>query len=156
MTKRIIWLDCDGVLANFDQGFVDLTGVDPNTYEQLHGSNAFWETISNADSFFEQLPCMPDAHMLYNAIAHERPIILTGTPLGTWSIVQKLRWRDAHFPGVPMVTCRAKDKAAYCKPGDVLIDDRTAYADLWEGAGGTFIHHTSADSSLQLLANVTS
>ena len=35
--------------------------------------------------------------------------------------------------------------------GDVLIDDRAKYRHLWEEAGGIFIHHTSASSSIEAL-----
>jgi hypothetical protein len=78
---------------------------------------------------------------LYSAVKHLRPIILTGTPRGDWSITQKLQWRDKHFPGVPMVTCPSRDKRLYCQPGDVLIDDKLKYSALWTEVGGHFIHY---------------
>jgi hypothetical protein len=33
-------------------------------------------------------------------------------------------------------------------PGDVLVDDLLKYKALWEEAGGTFVHHRSARSTL--------
>lgn len=141
--KRIqVWLDCDGVLADFDAGFQKLTGADSRLYEEMYGATAFWSRIAKASAFFEKLPVMEQGRSLYNATKHLRLIILTGTPHGDWSNPQKLRWRDKHLPGVPMVTCSAKDKRAYCQPGDVLIDDMLKYKLLWESAGGCFIHYT--------------
>jgi hypothetical protein len=151
--KRIqVWLDCDGVLADFDEGFRKLTGTDPQLYEELYGTSAFWSRIAKANSFFENLPVMAEGKALYNSIAHLRPIILTGTPNGDWSITQKLRWRDKHYPGVPMVTCRSKDKRIYCQPGDVLIDDLLKYESLWKDSGGQFMHYTQ--NANQIVTNL--
>lgn len=143
MNKIQVYLDCDGVLADFDAGFTRLTGVDPHDFENMYGSAAFWARIAKSDSFFARLPPMKQGAKLYEAVKHLRPIILTGTPIGDWSVIQKLRWRDKHYPGVPMVTCASKDKHVYCQPGDVLIDDTLKYKSLWEAASGHFIHYTN-------------
>ena len=37
---------------------------------------------------------------------------------------------------------------------DVLVDDRANHRDKWEDAGGTFIHHKDARSSLRQLADI--
>jgi hypothetical protein len=37
-------------------------------------------------------------------------------------------------------------------PGDVLVDDYLRYRELWENAGGIFIHHVSAKESIRQLA----
>jgi hypothetical protein len=36
--------------------------------------------------------------------------------------------------------------------GDVLVDDYLRYRDLWEKAGGIFVHHVSAAESIRQLA----
>jgi hypothetical protein len=97
---------------------------------------------------------MQSGQKLYNAIKHLRPIILTGTPNGDWSVVQKLRWRDKHYPGVPMITCKSKEKRNYCQPGDVLIDDLLKYRELWTEAGGHFIHYVqNPENTVESLFN---
>lgn len=143
MNKIQVYLDCDNVLADFDAGFLSLTGVDPHEFENIYGSSAFWARIYKADKFFVNLPPMEQGAKLYEAVKHLRPIILTGAPRGHSSIIQKLAWRDKHYPGVPMVTCASKDKRVYCQRGDVLIDDMLKYKSLWESAGGHFIHYTN-------------
>ena len=35
--------------------------------------------------------------------------------------------------------------------GDVLVDDFTKYQEIWERAGGIFVHHISAGQSIQRL-----
>jgi hypothetical protein len=52
-----------------------------------------------------------------------------------------------------MITCMARDKRDHAKEGDVLVDDQVRHRHLWEGAGGIFIHHRSADQSLRELAD---
>jgi hypothetical protein len=148
--KRL-YLDVDGVLADFNLGFQTKFDLSCEDYETLHGTKAFWQTIRNDLNFFGTLPLMPDALELYNAVKHLRPILLTGVPFGGWAEQQKFGWRDMHFPGVPMVTCRSKDKALYCQPGDILVDDITTYKHLWEAAGGIYIVHTSANQSIKEL-----
>lgn len=147
-----LYLDCDGVLADFDAAFEALFGHAPMAYEKRKGSEIFWRDIkSESPNFYRDLPLMPDAMELFSAVEHLRPIILTGCPRGGWAEMQKLQWAKAHFPGIPMVVCMSRDKRDYCQPGDRLIDDRLHYADLWEDAGGIFIHHTSAASSIEAL-----
>lgn len=141
--QRRVYLDCDGVLADFDAAFAARFGHPPRSYEATHGSKVFWENIrDDAPDFYRTLPLMPQARELFQAVEHLRPIILTGCPMGGWAEPQKLAWAAEHFPGTPMIVCMSKDKRHYCKPGDVLIDDYLKYRDLWEQAGGTFIHFT--------------
>jgi hypothetical protein len=146
-----IYLDCDGVLADFDAGFKRLFDMGPREYEDIHGTGQFWHVIRTTKNFYAELPPMQDAFELFNAVEYLRPIILTGCPFGGWAELQKMKWRDRHFPGVPMVTCMSKNKRDYCKPGDFLIDDYLKYRDLWTEAKGTFIHHTSAANSIKQL-----
>ena len=146
-----LWLDCDGVLADFDAGFQNAFGLSSEAYEELHGTKAFWKAVRDELNFFGNLPLMPGAMELYNAVSHLRPAILTGCPFGNWAEHQKFGWRNKHFPGVPMVTCLSRNKRDYCKPGDILVDDLDKYRHLWEEAGGTFILHTSAASTIEQL-----
>ena len=37
---------------------------------------------------------------------------------------------------------------------DVLVDDRADHRDAWERAGGIFVHHKGARSSLEKLAKI--
>lgn len=141
-----LFLDCDGVLADFDGEFTRLFGVHPRVYEKDQG--AFWDHVENFNNFYRHLPLMPDAMDLYEAVKVYRPIILTGVPHGEWAEIQKIKWAEEHFPGVPLVTCRSKHKNWFCQPGDVLIDDLKRYRHLWQEKGGVFILHTSAQDSI--------
>lgn len=150
-TNFRLYLDCDGVLADFNTGFEEKFETTAEEYEDTLGTKEFWKAIRQDLNFFGTLPLMEGAIELYVAVAQLRPIILTGCPFGNWAEHQKFGWRDKHFPGVPMVTCLSRNKRNFCQPGDILVDDITKYQHLWEEAGGTFILHTSAESTINQL-----
>jgi len=149
-----LFLDCDGVLADFDEGARRLLGMSPRAFEARHGRGSFWKRLANADNFYGGLPEMPDARRLFDAVKHLEPTILTGLPLGTWAAPQKMEWAAAHFPGVPIITCMARDKHKHMQPGDVLVDDRENHRAAYEAAGVIFVHHKNAEDSLRQLAAI--
>ena len=149
-----LFLDCDGVLADFDAGAKQVLGLLPHAFEQRHGRREFWKRIARADEFYARLPLMPDARLLFDAVAHLHPIILTGLPIGDWAGPQKVRWAEEHFPGTPIITCMARDKFRHMTGPDVLVDDRADHRDKWEDAGGIFVHHRDARSSLEQLSEI--
>jgi 5'(3')-deoxyribonucleotidase len=153
LTPRL-FLDADGVLADFDRGARELLGSSPKDYIARHGRGAFWKQLARARNFYGTLPEMPDARRLFDAVKHLEPTILTGLPLGRWAAPQKVEWAAAHFPGVPIITCMAADKHKHMHPGDVLVDDREKHRAAYEKAGVVFIHHKNAEDSLRQLATI--
>ncbi len=149
-----LFLDCDGVLADFDAGAKHLLGMTPAAFEKKHGKGEFWKRLARARNFYGDLPEMADAQTLFLAVKHLKPTILTGLPLGRWAAPQKERWAAEHFPGVPIITTMARQKHLHMDPGDVLVDDRENHRHLWEHAGGIFIHHKNAKDSLERLAEI--
>jgi hypothetical protein len=149
--RRQIYLDCDGVLADFDKAAEPIFGMPPDAFETRHGAAEFWRRLAAADGFFEHLDLLPDARRLYDAVKAKGPIILTGMPRGRWAEPQKRRWAARHFPGVPVIATMAALKREHCHPGDVLVDDRDQHRKAWEDAGGLFVHHQSAAASIEAL-----
>lgn len=149
---RQIFLDCDGVLADFDTLANDIFGCDSRLAESELGSKEFWRRLREHGSFYRDLPLLPDALKLYQGVAHLHPKILTGCPVGGWAEPQKVAWAAHHFPSVDIITCMSRNKRDHMNPGDILVDDYLKYRDLWIEAGGIFVHHTSAQNSLQQLS----
>ena len=147
-----LFLDLDGVLADFDAGARKLFGTSSRAFEEKHGKREFWRRIANASDFYGSLPLMPDAMELFEAVKHLEPTILTGLPLGNWAAPQKVRWAAEHFPGTKIITTMARDKHKHMEPGDVLVDDRLNHRATYEEAGMVFVHHTSAKASVRELA----
>jgi hypothetical protein len=150
VTRRL-YLDCDGVLADFDKGATAILGLPPRAYEAKHGMGRFWQKLATAPDFYFGLPLMPDAMELFDAVRHLHPVILTGLPRGNWAADQKVRWAAQYFPGTKIITTMARDKRDHAKEGDVLVDDQKKHAHLWEEAGGIFVHHKNAADTIEIL-----
>jgi len=154
MSQPRLFLDADGVLADFDAGAQQLLGMKPKAFIAKYGRGAFWRRLANAKNFYGSLPQMPDGRRLFDAVKHLDPTILTGLPLGKWAAPQKVEWAAEHFPGVPIITCMAADKHKHMHPGDVLVDDREKHRAAYEAAGVVFVHHKNAEDSLRQLAKI--
>lgn len=149
-----LFLDLDGVLADFDSGAHKLLGASPAEFEKRHGVKEFWRCLARAPDFYASLSLMPDARLLFDAVEHLKPTILTGLSLGKWAAPQKLAWCETHFPRVPVITCMARDKHRFMDPGDVLVDDRDRHRATYEAHGVVFVHHLNARASLRQLVEI--
>lgn len=154
-----VFVDCDGVLADFDKRAIEILGHRPRDFEGKEGADAMWEQIDAYPDFFYSLEPLADAHYLWNSIierGHD-PIVLTGTPRWTNKKMrspteQKVAWVQKHFGHDKVITCKSKDKCLHMEqPGDVLIDDWHKYIPQWEAKGGVFILHENAEKSLRAL-----
>ena len=152
--KRQLFLDCDGVLADFNVHAEEIFGMPSREAEKQIGTTAFWAAIRTRDNFYGNLPLMHDALELFEAVRHLEPVILTGCPRGDWSQEQKLGWAAKYFPGTQMICTESAEKRRHMKPGDVLVDDYLKYRDLWEEAGGIFVHHRSTAETLLELRRI--
>jgi len=148
---RQLYLDCDGVLADFDTGATAVLGLHPRAFEKRHGIGRFWQKLASAPDFYFGLPLMGDAMELFDAVKHLDPVILTGLPRGNWAADQKVRWAAEYFPDTRIITTMARDKRDHAKEGDVLVDDQDRHRHLWEEVGGVFVHHRSAAETLAQL-----
>lgn len=154
MTEPRLFLDADGVLADFDASARRLLGMSPKDFIAKHGRSAFWKHLATAKNFYGSLREMPDARRLFDAVKQLEPAILTGLPIGNWAAPQKIEWAAEHFPGVPIITCMARDKHKHMRPGDVLVDDREKHRAAYEAAGVVFVHHLNAEDSLRQLVKI--
>ena len=146
-----IFIDLDGVLADFDGHYARHYGAVPD--RSTREPAAFWKNIAeHPGGFFRRMPLMPDARVLWDAVKHLNPVILTGVPISVYdAAAQKRAWVAEHFPGTRVITTTSREKRFYGRPGDVLVDDWAKYRGLWESMGGTFVLHVSAENSLREL-----
>lgn len=150
--KPTIYLDMDGVLANFDKTAEKILGTSNiYKYDFIWGPEHFWREINKHADFFLSLELMPDAAELYNAVRHLKPKVLTALPKTNPERVrsQKEAWIEMQFgEELPVITCKTHEKPDYCKPGDILIDDRAVNKPAWSERGGRYIVHRSAAESI--------
>lgn len=147
---RDIYCDMDGVLADFDAGYERAFGRRPTK----EADDVDWELVRAHGSFYETLPPMRDAYQLWDFLQPHLPTVLTGVPqrlLGD-ADTQKHRWLYRNLgPDTEVICTLSRLKCEHCKPGDILIDDWEKYKHLWEAAGGIWVTHTDAASTIEKL-----
>jgi len=149
--KPQLWIDSDGVLADFNERWFRFYSQDAETLKDKMGKKELWKSVRNYDPyFFQNLKPISGAYELINTTAHLKPIILTGSPT-EWGYIQKIRWFQFRYPELGVIVCKSKEKHLFCEPGDIIVDDRVKYKHLWEEAGGIWITHTDWRSSVEQL-----
>ena len=149
-----IYLDMDGVVANFDKRFEDLSGMLPQAYVDKHGKNAFWDLIDEKHkvSFWRGIEVMPGANELVSFVSQYPYQMLTAPSVKKQSVIGKGLWvKDkvgTLYPSKPKVFYRKAKEKHMVKPeltkNDILVDDRPDTIARWDGAGGTAILFQSA------------
>ncbi len=139
-----IYCDMDGVLADFDAHYLRIFGYTP-----IRPGGADWKAVRAQLGFYATIPPMPYLDALWERLCPHNPIVLTGIPSNVPEAeANKREWIARHLPPrTHVICCRSADKATYCKPGDLLIDDYPRYKQRWLDAGGVWITHVSAQST---------
>jgi 5'(3')-deoxyribonucleotidase len=150
-----LFIDLDGVLADFDTAYAAIAGAPPNKLLD----NVDWRKIVAAPGFYAEIPPMPDMEAFWAYITtFPDVVILTGVPTSVPKAADDKRaWVTKHLGAhVKMIACKSREKCLYAKPGDVLVDDWEKYRANWLKAGGVWITHTSAAESIAALAEMAS
>lgn len=159
----MIYVDTDGVLADFLPSTVNLTGI-PMAELDIHASwpDALWLRIVKAcPTLYRDLAPRYDAVKLVTCLQAAKKlkrdglINLTGLPptkhMPT-ATKDKTFWTNHHFPTVfdRVIVCARSEKQKYAKPGDLLIDDYSKNCDEWRKAGGEAIQYRGFESFIEL------
>lgn len=144
-----LFLDMDGVLADFDQHYENLFGERPDKTRD----NVDWVAVRGTPNFYANIPPMADMPELWDFCRPYSPTVLTGVPKSVKGAGgDKIGWVKKNLgPWVPVITCPSREKSRYAKPGDILVDDWEKYKALWVKVGGVLVTHTSATSSIARL-----
>lgn len=149
----MIYCDLDGVLADFNQAFKNRTGKFPVEVSRAE----LWSKIVEMPNYWLTLGMTSDSDVLLGYLSAYPYQILTGLPVLGYEQAeeQKRAWVKQYIGvNIPVICCLSKDKARYCKPGDVLIDDYEPNICQWENAGGIGILHTNAIDTIQKLSQI--
>jgi 5'(3')-deoxyribonucleotidase len=155
--KSTLYLDMDGVVADFDEYAARTLGLPPS--DGVYPDEQWYKLASNArlyrdlekTSYADELVefCREYAWNKYNLY------FLTAVPKGNdvpWAFYDKVIWAGKHWPGIPVhFGPFSKDKHQHCTMGDILIDDRTSNIDEWRAAGGIGILHKSFNDTIAKL-----
>jgi hypothetical protein len=159
-----LYCDMDGVLADMDKGFRELSGgLSPKEYELKNGKNSFWKLIAKKPTFWLDLEPMPDAKILWDFIKdnfkNPAPVLLSAGQ-GPRLVEQKTQWAHKHIdPTVKVIIAnKGTEKPKYILPSSgtvshLLLDDTQKNIDIWDNVSlhRIAIHHTDAASSIQKL-----
>ena len=141
----IIYLDMDDVVADWMPAARAIVNRNWNYGERIPESD--WSKVKAKARFYRDLPIKPGAHELVqfcrDAVSNglvEGMAFLTALPHDysvPWASYDKVFWAHERFEGIPVFFGPfSHDKWKHCKPGDILIDDRTSNCEEWNRAGG--------------------
>jgi hypothetical protein len=172
--KYYIFSDMDGVLADFDKGYKDLTGMTTH-HADAQGKKEFWKIFRDSlkekgiseKEYWAGLDWMSDGKKYWDYIKQYNPYVLTApsvnfdapedqrySPEYNESMQGKLDWGQRLSNMRKMYFASAKNKVKFARPNTILIDDRKDTIDAWNAAGGIGIFHTSADDTIKQLQDL--
>jgi hypothetical protein len=156
-----IYVDMDGVIADFDLRFKQVTGLTPDEFESKHGLEKFWEVIDidNKVKFWVGIPLMNGAKDLIDYVKNYDYELLTAPSRQKSSMLGKRLWVKKNvgslFPSTPKINFRQAENKSKIKKQltnkDILIDDKKSTIDSWDSKGGTGILYVSAEQAISRL-----
>lgn len=152
---KTLYLDMDGVVADFDEYVMRTLGVPPSNGLFNHET---WKKLAANPRIYRDLKKTPYAD---NLVEYCKKFcqtygydlkFLTAIPKGNdmpWAFHDKMTWALFFFPDIPvMFGPYSKDKHHHCEDGDILIDDRRSNIEEWQAAGGVGILHTDFETTV--------
>ena len=152
-----IYVDLDGVLADFEGALQDRFGM---TFSTAPSRGKLWGKImyynDNVEDWFYSLPLMSDAMELWAFVTtnFEHVEILSACGYSPKDAAgQKKAWVGAKlgYDVVSNIVVSSSEKAEFAAPDTLLIDDREKSTLPFADAGGQVILHTSAASTIAQL-----
>jgi len=137
--KRIVYVDMDGVLADFDRGFYEITGISTDNL----ADDELWARIDayGKAKFFSELPWMDGGKEMWNFITENFLDVKILSALGKsdkidkQTIQGKTAWLRHHIPSLHsndiILVDNKHRKRHYSKPGDIIIDDTPVVIQEW-------------------------
>ena len=142
----IIYLDMDDVVADWHTAAQDFLKMRWNKDNERIPQED-WDRVKQASHFYRTLPLKAGAVELVefcrNAVTAglaDGLFFLTALPHDysmPYAASDKVWWAHELFPDITVFLGPfSHDKWRHCKPGDILIDDRTSNCEEWIAAGG--------------------
>ena len=146
--RRTIYIDMDGVVADFNSYVSNLLGRQIG-WDQDDLISQEWDVLAKTPNLYRHLPLIEDSvrmvELCKSFSSRVNVEFLTAIPRQTTmpsAKQDKIEWITDFFPGIPVnFGPFSKDKKNWARPGDILIDDKLSNIEEWEAAGGIPIHH---------------
>jgi hypothetical protein len=128
-----VFLDLDGVFADFDAGVRELTGKGPGELDKRR----MWAAVHSKKDFFLALALLDGADVLWAYFKQYKPTFLTGAPSSHAFREQKVQWVSEKFgPEWTTIVLPRRDKQLHSGPNKVLVDDNDELIEQWVAKGG--------------------
>jgi hypothetical protein len=151
-----IYLDLDGVIADFSKRYKEMFHITPQEADRNRNFGSYFNTfIENKQ--FASLDMMTDARMLLDHLnTLDVPVEILSSTARQESHVdisdQKRVWLISHGINYTRNFVPGKNlKYTFATPESIIIDDTLSVISDWVEAGGTAIHHTDAASTIASL-----
>ena len=155
--KPLVYLDMDGVLADFFGEWARISGV--NHYKDIDNVEAKLQLVRDHPTFWVDLPMLPHAKALIQTVVKNYgEYRICSKPLegDTRSEAGKLQWIKTHLSDMPPADIiLTADKARFAKNDgypSILVDDYGVNINSWKAAGGIGIKYE--DQSFDKAARV--
>jgi 5'-nucleotidase len=160
--NRTVYVDMDGVIADFDAYYEHLFGINPKHAKDKIPDGDLWKNINDYGRvrFFSELPWITGSEEMWKFISDNFLHVKILTALGKSDFDGKNRlgkrtWLQNHIPSlmdndIIMVANKHK-KRHYSRSGDIIIDDRDIVVDEWAHKGGIGILFKSAPETIERL-----
>jgi hypothetical protein len=155
-----IYLDMDGVIADFEKRYKERYGIHPSEAESQKKFNGYFDDFIQTQQF-ATLDLMPNAHTLINTL--ENIFLEKGIPTEILSSTanikrhdelstQKSKWLKDHGILFKQNFVPGKElKYKFATPTSIIIDDTDVVISDWKKAGGIPIHHKDVETTLAML-----
>jgi beta-phosphoglucomutase-like phosphatase (HAD superfamily) len=151
-----IYLDMDGVIADFDRRYKSRYKMLPREAEEHKEFDKFFTQFIK-DGEFATLDLMPDAMDLINFLRSLKvPTEILSSSASEKRDPdirpQKLEWlkkNNIEFPAI--IVPGKRHKKEYSNKNTLLIDDTSVNIDQWRREGGIGILHTDAFTTINIL-----
>lgn len=174
--KTQIYMDLDGVLVDLETGFEKISGgyspKDLHTAPEFQGKDPklakrrFWQLINGTPNFWETLPIMPDAKVLWSYVQKNfldpKPVVLTAGQ-GKAILDGKTKWVNKNLGQnitvmlAPMGSKKPEFIIEQPNTRHILIDDTTRNIEAWNNPtlNRFAILHKNAAESIRFLNELT-
>ena len=157
--KRTVYVDMDGVLADFERGIQDITGRSINNIKDPE----MWAAIDayGKAKFFGELQWVTGGKELWSFVTNNFLKVKILSALGKTDHIDKqttqgkLQWLRHNIPDLQLddiiFVQNKHSKKHYCKPGDIIIDDTPTVIEEWIKKGGIGILHRTTSETISKL-----
>jgi hypothetical protein len=150
-----IYLDMDGVLANFNKRYIEIFNEHPSRFKG-EDWNEKWKYFVGNNNFtkLEKYPGCDDLMYFVDSTGIQVEILSSSGGKGFHKEVeeQKMQWlMQNNIPYKANIVPGSRLKANYAKPDIILIDDTNYVIDDFNIAGGIGILHENAEDTIEKL-----